>query len=86
MNPYISSEEKGALSREVHTIPKFVQDALKEHSLEKEYRSRPAYQRNDYIGWITNAKQEKTQQKRLDQMIRELKERKVYMNMKYTGK
>lgn len=45
------------------------------------YRSRPAYQQNDYIGWILQAKQEATREKRMHQMIAELKEGDKYMKM-----
>lgn len=45
------------------------------------YRKRPAYQQNDYIGWITRAKQPATRQKRLAQMFDELARGDVYMKM-----
>lgn len=45
------------------------------------YHARPAYQQNDYIGWITRAKLEATKQKRLNQMLDELEGGKYYMNM-----
>jgi uncharacterized protein YdeI (YjbR/CyaY-like superfamily) len=41
--------------------------------------TRPPYQQNDYIGWITLAKLESTKQKRLNQMLDELKKGGVYM-------
>jgi uncharacterized protein YdeI (YjbR/CyaY-like superfamily) len=47
------------------------------------YHARPPYQQNDYIGWITRAKQAATKQKRLDQMLGELESGGVYMNMKW---
>ena len=50
------------------------------------YRSRPPYQQNDYIGWITRAKLEATIQKRLNQMLDELEKGNVYMNMKWRPK
>ena len=50
------------------------------------YRSRPAYQQNDYIGWITRAKRAATKQKRLHQMLHELEGGKLYMNMKWSPK
>ena len=53
-----------------HEMPDFVRDALAEHGLEEAYRSRPPYQRNDYIGWIAGAKREETRQKRLNQRYR----------------
>jgi len=45
------------------------------------YRARPPYQQNDYIGWITRAKQPETREKRLKQMLDELARGDVYMNM-----
>jgi uncharacterized protein YdeI (YjbR/CyaY-like superfamily) len=47
------------------------------------YEQRPPYQRNDYIGWITRAKQKATRQKRLDQMLEELESGDVYMKMEW---
>ena len=67
-----------------YEIPDFIRDALKEHGLMDAYRARPPYQQNDYIGWITRAKLEATRQKRLDQMLNELKGGKLYMKMKWT--
>ena len=43
-------------------------------------------QRNDYLGWIMHAKQEKTRQKRLNQMLDELAAGDSYMKMKYRAK
>ena len=50
-------------------------------SLMVAYRERPAYQQNDYIGWINSAKRDETKQKRLNQMLAELKQGGVYMKM-----
>ena len=66
-----------------HSMPDYVRDALNKRGLMDAYRARPAYQRNDYIGWITRAKQEATKQKRLKQMLDELKKGGVYMKMKW---
>jgi uncharacterized protein YdeI (YjbR/CyaY-like superfamily) len=64
-------------------MPDFIREALDEHGLMDLYRGRPPYQRNDYIGWITRAKLEATRQKRLNQMLEELKKGDVYMKMKW---
>ena len=48
-----------------------------------DYESRPAYQQNDYIGWIERAKRQETKEKRLQQMVDELKAGGVYMKMKH---
>jgi uncharacterized protein YdeI (YjbR/CyaY-like superfamily) len=67
-------------------MPDFIAKALEETRLMNEYKSRPPYQQNDYIGWITRAKLKKTQEKRLSQMLRELTQGDKYMNMVYTPK
>lgn len=54
------------------------------HGLMAAYNSRPPYQQNDYLGWIGSAKLEATRQKRLDQMIAELRDGKKYMNMAWS--
>jgi uncharacterized protein YdeI (YjbR/CyaY-like superfamily) len=67
-------------------MPDFISAALSAHGLVDAYRSRPDYQQNDYIGWITRAKREETRQKRLKQMLDELANGGVYMNMKWHEK
>ncbi len=67
-------------------MPEFLRDALNTHGLMDAYRARPPYQQNDYIGWIQRAKQEATKQKRLNQMLDELKKGGVYMRMKWDPK
>ena len=74
---------KSKLQRKRHPMPEFVEKALEESSLMKTYRLRPAYQQNDYIGWINSAKREDTKQKRLQQMIDELNHGGVYMKMEH---
>ena len=64
-------------------MPDFIRDALHDQRLMDAYHARPAYQQNDYIGWITRAKLETTRQKRLNQMLDELKGEKLYMNMEW---
>ncbi|MCW8797308.1 MAG: YdeI/OmpD-associated family protein [Chlorobium sp.] len=64
-------------------MPEFVQAALKEELLLGDYESRPAYQRNDYLMWINSAKRQNTKEKRLRQMLDELRTGGVYMNMKH---
>ncbi len=62
-------------------MPSFVKSALEDHALIQDYLQRPAHQQNDYIGWINQAKLESTKQKRLNQMLAELKQGGVYMKM-----
>jgi uncharacterized protein YdeI (YjbR/CyaY-like superfamily) len=74
------------MTRDWHEMPGYVHDALTENDLLEAYRERPPYQQNDYIGWITRAKRPETKQKRLDQMIDELKRGDVYMKMDWRPK
>lgn len=62
-------------------MPGFVKKALQERALLEAYHQRPAYQQNDYIGWINSAKRRETKEKRLRQMLDELEAGGVYMNM-----
>jgi len=64
-----------------YPMPDFIRDALNARGLMDAYQARPPYQQNDYIGWITRAKQESTRQKRLNQMLDELEDGSVYMKM-----
>ena len=61
----------------------YIQLALENRGLMQLYRERPAYQQNDYIGWIDRAKRQETKEKRLRQMLDELEIGGVYMNMKH---
>jgi uncharacterized protein YdeI (YjbR/CyaY-like superfamily) len=67
-------------------MPDFVRKALIETGLMNAYNCRPPYQKNDYLSWIIRAKQDKTKQKRLNQMLDELSTGDRYMNMKYKAK
>lgn len=77
------NEDLSDLKRQIHPMSDFVERALKENELMKEYKSRPPYQQNDYIGWINRAKRDETKQKRLQQMLDELEKGNVYMKMKW---
>lgn len=67
-------------------MPDNVLKALEQTGLYDAYTERPPYQQNDYIGWINRAKRPETRQKRLDQMLDELKRGDVYMNMAWRPK
>jgi len=71
------------LKRPRYPMPDFIREALESRGLMEAYYIRPPYQRNDYIGWITRAKREETRQKRLNQMLDELKKGDVYMKMEW---
>jgi uncharacterized protein YdeI (YjbR/CyaY-like superfamily) len=73
------------LKREVHKMPSDVAAALKSRGVEAAYRARPAYQQNDYIGWIVRSRRSETREKRLSQMLDELERGGVYMHMKWNG-
>lgn len=77
-------QKSSGLKRPRHPMPDFVKRALEERSLMAEYQERPAYQQNDYIGWINNAKLQGTKEKRLRQMLEELEKGGVYMNMAHS--
>jgi uncharacterized protein YdeI (YjbR/CyaY-like superfamily) len=62
-------------------MPAFVRRALGNEAVMEAYRQRPPFQRNDYLLWIAGAKTEPTRQKRLAQMVRELRSGDRYMNM-----
>jgi uncharacterized protein YdeI (YjbR/CyaY-like superfamily) len=67
-------------------MSRFVKETLVERELTEAYKRRPAYQQNDYVGWIMQARREETRQKRLTQMLAELAAGDTYMKMTYRGK
>ncbi len=77
---------RSTLQRPRQTMPAFVREALATNKLTDAYSARPPYQRNDYLSWINRAQREETKQRRLAQMISELKRGDRYMNMVWKGK
>lgn len=73
------------LERERYAMPDFVREALAERGLMDVYKQRPAYQQNDYLGWLARAKRQETVQRRLGQMLEELSRGDLYMKMPYSG-
>jgi hypothetical protein len=69
------------LQRPLQSMPPDIEALLKQRRLEADYDARPAYQRNDYLGWIARARSQETRQKRIDLMLDELEVGGVYMNM-----
>ena len=61
-------------------MPDDVRDALAARALRASYDARPWYQRNDYLIWIAGAKREETRQKRLNQMLEELRAAGIEVN------
>ena len=76
-------EDYPKLKRPRYPMPDFVKQALDERGLMEAYQKRPAYQQNDYVGWIHRAKRQETKEKRLRQMLEELEVGGVYMKMKH---
>jgi uncharacterized protein YdeI (YjbR/CyaY-like superfamily) len=70
-----------ALKRVEQPMPADVREALRREGVLDEYRERPAYQRNDYLGWIGRAQLGETRAKRVRQMVDELREGGVYMGI-----
>jgi uncharacterized protein YdeI (YjbR/CyaY-like superfamily) len=64
-------------------MPSDVEHVLTDEGLMEHYRERPPYQRNDYLGWINRAKRPATRQKRIEQMLDELRTGGVYMKMEH---
>jgi uncharacterized protein YdeI (YjbR/CyaY-like superfamily) len=74
-----------ALTRDLNPMPDDVRANIETRGVMAAYRARPAYQQNDYLGWIARAKRPATRAKRLAQMLDELERGDVYMNMPYRG-
>lgn len=69
------------LKRARQPMPDDIRQALDARGLMADYRARPDYQQNDYLGWIARAKRPETREKRLQQMLDELERGGVYMTM-----
>lgn len=69
------------LKRAIQPMPEDIRALPETEGLAARYAQRPAYQRNDYLGWIARAKLPQTRKKRVEQMLRELREGGVYMGM-----
>lgn len=80
-----ASVDTSRMKREIYPMPDDVAALLRERGLMEGYNARPAYQQNDYIGWIGRARRPETRQKRIDQMLDELATGGVYMRMKWAA-
>ena len=69
------------MKRPKQPMPPDVDQVLRSAGVLDAYRERPAYQRNDYLGWIGQAQQDETRAKRVSQMVDELREGGVDMGM-----
>lgn len=70
-----------ALQRPLHPMPDDVERELTERGLMEAYRERPAYQRNDWMGWLERAARPETRRKRIDSMLSDLAAGEGYMGM-----
>ncbi len=77
------SADFSKLKRDRHPMPAAVRRTLSAEGLLDAYHARPAYQQNDYLGWISRAKRPETRERRLRQMLDELARGGVYMRMKW---
>lgn len=75
------SAEHSNLQRALHPMPEDIRQALEARGVLSAYYARPAYQQNDYLGWIGRAKRPATREQRLRQMLDELEAGGVYMRM-----
>ena len=82
----MTGQPSSRLKRPRYPMPGYVREALLERDLMDEYRLRPPYQQNDYIGWIIRAKRAETRERRLGQMLDELAAGDRYMKMSYRAK
>ncbi len=73
------------LKRPRYPMPDTVRRALEGRELMGAFEARPAYQQNDYVGWIGRAKRPETRERRLHQMLEELEAGGVYMSMDHPG-
>ena len=69
------------LKRALQPMPDFVRCSLNERGLMDAFEARPPYQRNDYLWWINDAKQQATKERRLSKMLAELEAGLGYMGM-----
>lgn len=73
------------LTRPLNPMPADIAARLEAAHLRPAYDARPAFQRNDYLGWIGGAKRPGTREKRIAQMLDELRDGGLYMKMKWTA-
>jgi uncharacterized protein YdeI (YjbR/CyaY-like superfamily) len=69
------------MRRPRYPMPTDVERALRAGGVMVQYRERPSYQQNDYVGWITRAALPATRRKRIEQMVTELAKGGIYMKM-----
>lgn len=72
---------KTNLKRAIQAMPEDIRLRLNQEKVLEDYSARPDYQQNDYLAWISRAKQASTRQKRTNQMLDELRQGGTYMKM-----
>ena len=77
--PSVQARTAPPVRRPREPMPDRIRRALHEAGLTEAYRARPPYQRNDYLRWIRQAKGDDTRQRRLQQMLDELRAGDRYM-------
>jgi uncharacterized protein YdeI (YjbR/CyaY-like superfamily) len=65
-------------------LPGNIRAALEKRSLMDAFLARPAYQKDDYLKWISVAAGPAAKQKRLDQMLDELEKGNVFKGEPWT--
>ncbi len=73
-------------SRPRFPMPADVRHALIGRAVLGAYKARPAYQQNDYLGWIGRAHQETMRAERIEQMVAELQQGDRYMKMPWRAR
>ena len=76
--------DKTLAAKSKQPMPGFVKKALEKRNLVDAYRARPAYQQNDYLFWIAEAKLQPMKDKRLAQMLDELEKGDAFKGQPYT--
>jgi uncharacterized protein YdeI (YjbR/CyaY-like superfamily) len=74
------------LKRPLNEMPEDVALLLERENLLAAFQQRPPYQQNDYLSWIKRAKMPATREKRVAQMLDELRGGNLYMKMAYRPK
>jgi uncharacterized protein YdeI (YjbR/CyaY-like superfamily) len=72
-------DKNGRLRRKPNELPEHVKQALEQAALRADFDARPAYQRDEYLAWLTRAKQPEVRAKRLALMLAELEAGGVFM-------
>jgi uncharacterized protein YdeI (YjbR/CyaY-like superfamily) len=71
-------------NKQSQPMPGNVRTALEKRELMTAYRERPDYQQNEYLKWISSASGEAAKKQRLDQMLDELQNGKLYKGEPWT--